>query len=57
MSHLRRKLEVGGEAPGTITSVPAVGYVFRRAALPEAPTAALAAVAPGAVLQQADSAA
>src|SRR2546428_4984834 len=32
ISHLRRKLEeIGGEAPGQITSVPAVGYVFRRA--------------------------
>jgi two-component system OmpR family response regulator len=29
MSHLRRKLMVDGEAPGTITSVPGVGYVFR----------------------------
>ncbi len=33
ISHLRRKLEeIGGEAPGQITSVPAVGYVFRRSA-------------------------
>jgi DNA-binding response OmpR family regulator len=33
ISHLRRKLEeIGGEGPGQITSVPAVGYVFRRAA-------------------------
>jgi DNA-binding response OmpR family regulator len=33
ISHLRRKLEVevGGDVPGTISSVPAVGYVFRRA--------------------------
>jgi|SRR5437867_1125873 len=31
ISHLRRKLEqIGGDAPGRITSVPAVGYVFRR---------------------------
>jgi DNA-binding response OmpR family regulator len=32
ISHLRRKLEVevGGDVPGTISSVPAVGYVFRR---------------------------
>ena len=31
ISHLRRKLEeIGGEGPGQITSVPAVGYVFRR---------------------------
>ena len=29
MSHLRGKLMVNGEAPGTITSVPGVGYVFR----------------------------
>jgi len=29
ISHLRHKLEIGGQAPGTITSVPAVGYVFR----------------------------
>jgi two-component system, OmpR family, response regulator len=34
MSHLRRKLEAGGEAPGTISAIPAVGYVFRRAAQP-----------------------
>src|SRR2546422_3340163 len=33
ISHIRRKLEeIGGEAPGQITSVPAVGYVFRRSA-------------------------
>jgi DNA-binding response OmpR family regulator len=33
ISHLRRKLEkIGGEVPGQITSVPAVGYVFRRTA-------------------------
>jgi len=31
MSHLRRKLEAGGETPGTIESVPAVGYIFRHA--------------------------
>jgi len=33
ISHLRRKLvvDVGGDIPGTISSVPAVGYVFRRA--------------------------
>ena len=30
MSHLRRKLEIGGESPGTISSIPAVGYLFRR---------------------------
>src|SRR3989449_3467251 len=32
ISHLRRKLDVGGAAPGRITSVPAVGYIFRPAA-------------------------
>jgi DNA-binding response OmpR family regulator len=34
ISHLRRKLEleVGGDVPGTISSVPAVGYIFKRAA-------------------------
>ena len=30
MSHVRRKLESDGDAPGTISSVPAVGYLFRR---------------------------
>ena len=30
ISHLRHKLEVNGESPGTIRSVPAVGYIFRR---------------------------
>jgi DNA-binding response OmpR family regulator len=30
VSHLRRKLEVCGEEPGTILSVPAVGYIFKR---------------------------
>jgi len=32
MSHLRRKMEAEGDVPGTISAVPAVGYVFRRAA-------------------------
>jgi len=32
ISHIRRKLSRGGTAPGTITSVPAVGYIFRGAA-------------------------
>lgn len=33
ISHLRRKLEaIGGDAPGRITSIPAVGYVFRQSA-------------------------
>jgi DNA-binding response OmpR family regulator len=31
ISHLRRKLEIGGASPGTITSIPAVGYIYRRA--------------------------
>jgi DNA-binding response OmpR family regulator len=35
ISHLRRKLETGGASPGTISSIPAVGYVFRRVAQPE----------------------
>ena len=30
ISHLRRKLEGEGDVPGTIESVPAVGYIFRR---------------------------
>jgi two-component system KDP operon response regulator KdpE len=36
MSHLRRKLEIGGASPGTISSIPAVGYVFRRTLTAEA---------------------
>src|SRR5438309_2672709 len=33
ISHLRRKLEeIGGDVPGEITSVPAVGYIFRGSA-------------------------
>jgi two-component system, OmpR family, response regulator len=31
ISHIRRKLDRGGTAPGEIMSVPAVGYVFRGA--------------------------
>ena len=34
ISHLRRKLEDLEDSPGTITSVPAVGYVFRRTRKP-----------------------
>ena len=30
MSHLRRKMEAEGDVPGTISAVPAVGYLFRR---------------------------
>jgi len=49
MSHVRRKLEIGGGSPGTISSIPRVGYVFKRtlrsegtatAAAPEASSAA-----------------
>lgn len=50
ISHLRRKLEASGATPGTITSIPAVGYIFRRtveAALAE-PVALKAASAPAA---------
>jgi DNA-binding response OmpR family regulator len=36
MSHLRRKLESCGTSPGTISSIPAVGYVFRRVTEPAA---------------------
>jgi two-component system, OmpR family, response regulator len=59
ISHLRRKLEVGGEAPGAISSIPAVGYIFRRtpepsvAASREVAAAATRALAP----QEAGSAA
>jgi len=34
ISHLRRKLESTGETPGTISSVPAIGYVYRKATQP-----------------------
>jgi DNA-binding response OmpR family regulator len=40
ISHMRHKLEVGGVSPGTIASVPAVGYVFRPAPAAAAPAAA-----------------
>jgi DNA-binding response OmpR family regulator len=51
MSHLRRKIENDGDAPGTITAVPAVGYVFRSAPKPAAaavqiPPKAVAVTAP-----------
>lgn len=47
ISHLRRKLEeIGGDVPGTITSVPAVGYVFRRQA--PSPAASASTVPPAA---------
>jgi DNA-binding response OmpR family regulator len=41
ISHLRRKLEASGPTPGTITSIPAVGYIFRRTTQPEAVAPAL----------------
>jgi DNA-binding response OmpR family regulator len=58
ISHLRRKLEVGGEAPGAISSIPAVGYIFRRASEPAAPgSSALAAATRAVAPQEAGSAA
>jgi DNA-binding response OmpR family regulator len=49
ISHLRRKLEINGETPGTISSIPAVGYIFRRAPQRDvAPEPALAAATSGA---------
>jgi DNA-binding response OmpR family regulator len=30
MTHVRRKLEIDGGSPGTISSIPRVGYVFKR---------------------------
>ena len=55
ISHLRHKLEVGGAAPGTIASVPAVGYVFRPAPV-EQPAAAIMNGAATAPLETAPSA-
>jgi DNA-binding response OmpR family regulator len=55
MSHLRRKLEIGGASPGTITSIPAVGYVFRRAPQPAAATPVALTVAASAPLNVAPS--
>jgi DNA-binding response OmpR family regulator len=46
ISHLRRKLEVKGATPGTITSIPAVGYIFRRTPEQEAVAPATLSVAP-----------
>jgi DNA-binding response OmpR family regulator len=56
ISHLRRKLEreVGGDVPGTIESVPAVGYIFRRSGGLTTPQAA--AVQPPAQSEPAPSA-
>jgi DNA-binding response OmpR family regulator len=46
ISHLRRKLEeIGEEAPGMITSVPAVGYIFRHRRQQAAGAAAASAAA------------
>ena len=57
MSHLRRKLEAGGEAPGTISAIPAVGYVFRRSAQPGvAQPNALNAAQPGSSTQSSSEA-
>src|SRR6266568_973563 len=38
ISHLRRKLEACGDSPGTIASVPAVGYIFKRGVAEASPT-------------------
>jgi DNA-binding response OmpR family regulator len=46
MSHLRRKLEVDGASPGTISSIPAVGYIFRPAKPSEVTATAPLSVAP-----------
>jgi DNA-binding response OmpR family regulator len=46
ISHLRRKLEIGGATPGTIASIPAVGYLFRSAAQPAVATPDPLTVAP-----------
>src|SRR3989441_12322182 len=56
ISHLRRKLEleVGGDVPGTIESVPAVGYIFRRSPA-RAATPQAAAIQPPALSDHAPS--
>ena len=46
MSHLRQKLDLDGASPGTISAVPAVGYVFRPTAAPAPIVARLTAVPP-----------
>ena len=47
ISHLRRKLENNHDSAGTIVSVPAVGYIFRRSPAPDgAPQAASVQVVP-----------
>jgi len=57
MSHLRRKLESSGPPPGTITSIPAVGYVFKRSPQAEVAPVAQTVPAQGAVPREAGSAA
>ena len=57
MSHLRRKLEIGGAPPGTITSIPAVGYVFKRTTQAEVAPASQNVPAQGTVPREATSAA
>jgi DNA-binding response OmpR family regulator len=49
LSHLRRKLDGGTDAWGTITSVPAVGYIFRR---PTAASTGPASTTPSADLME-----
>ena len=48
ISHLRRKLETTGETPGTISSVPAIGYVYRKVAQPATVPVETTAIAPSA---------
>jgi DNA-binding response OmpR family regulator len=57
MSHLRRKLEIGGTPPGTITSIPAVGYVFKRTPQAEVAPVAQSVSAQGVIPREAGSAA
>jgi two-component system OmpR family response regulator len=48
LSHIRRKLDLGDGLPGSITAIPAVGYIFRGGAAP-------GAGAPAAALELSDS--
>ena len=48
ISHLRRKLETTGETPGTISSVPAIGYVYRKVAQAATVPVETTAIAPSA---------
>jgi DNA-binding response OmpR family regulator len=52
MSHLRRKLEIDGTSPGTISSIPAVGYIFRPAKRSEVTATSPLSVAPLSVASQ-----